>query len=112
MRLTDMQLVLLSAASQHESRAVILAPDLNGSEATKVVDGLLREKLLEEIPTKGSLPMWRRDKGGEGLALRITEQGLASIGVGGGEAKGSNAAAAAQTHSRSSKKEPRRTSRR
>jgi len=62
MKLSDTQLVLLSTASQHGSRAVILAPDLKGSAAIKVVGGLLREKLVEEIPANGSLPVWRRDE--------------------------------------------------
>jgi hypothetical protein len=105
MRLTDRQLVLLSAASQQESGAVILAPDLKGSAATKVVGGLLREKLVEEIPTNGSRPAWRRDEDAGALALRITERGLTAIGVNGGAAKdGKEPTAAAQARGRSSKK--------
>ena len=72
MRLTDTQLVLLSAASRQASGAVILAPDLKGSAATKVVGRLLREKLVEEIPANGSLPVWRRDDDAGALALRIS----------------------------------------
>jgi hypothetical protein len=79
MNLTDTHLVLLSAASQREGGTVILAPDLKGSAATKVVGGLLREKLIEEIPANGSLPVWRRDDDAGALALRITERGLTVI---------------------------------
>jgi hypothetical protein len=50
MKLTDTQLVLLSAASQREDGAVVLAPNLKGSAAGKVVGKLLREGLIEERP--------------------------------------------------------------
>jgi hypothetical protein len=113
MRLTDTQLVLLSAASQRESRAVILAPELKGSAATKVVGGLLREKLIEEIPANGSLPVWRRDEDAGALALRITERGLSAIGIDGSAVQDrKEPAAAAQTRGRSSKKVQRPISRR
>jgi hypothetical protein len=112
MRLTDTQLVLLSAASQQASGAVILAPDLKGSAATKVVGRLLREKLVEEIPANGSLPVWRRDDDAGALALRITERGLTAIGVSGGVAKYGKEPAAVQTRDRSSKKVKRPVGRR
>ena len=44
MKLTDTQLVLLSAASQREDGAVVLAPNLKGSAAGKMVGKLLREE--------------------------------------------------------------------
>ncbi len=113
MRLTDTQLVLLSAASQHKAGAVILAPDLKGSAATKVVDSLLRRKLVEEIPANGSLPVWRRDEDAGAVALRITEQGLTAIGVGGSaDQEGKEPAAAVQSQGRSSSKAQRPTNRR
>ena len=60
MKLTDTQLVLLSAASQREDGAVVLAPSLKGGAAGKVIG-----KLLRDGP----------------LSIRITPQGLASIGL-------------------------------
>jgi hypothetical protein len=80
-RLTDTQLVLLSAASQREDGAIELAPNLKGGAAHKVVGKLLTEGLVEEIPACGALPVWRRDDKEGALALRITECGLAAIGV-------------------------------
>jgi hypothetical protein len=47
MKLTDTQLVLLSAASQREDGAVVLAPNLKGGAASKVVGKLLRDGLIE-----------------------------------------------------------------
>ena len=81
MKLTDTQLVILSAASQREDSAIELAPNLKGSAANKLVDKLLADGLIEEIQARGSLPVWRRDEDKGLLALRITERGLAAIQV-------------------------------
>jgi hypothetical protein len=81
MKLTDTQLVLLSAASQREDGGVELGPNLKGSASRRVLGKLLSEHLIEEIPAQGSLPVWRRDDGKGPLALRITERGLAAIGA-------------------------------
>ena len=54
MKLTDTQLVLLSAASQREDRAVELPANLKGGAAHKVVAKLLTEGLVEEIRARGS----------------------------------------------------------
>jgi hypothetical protein len=81
MKLTETQLVLLSAASQREDRALELAPNLKGGAARKVIGKLLSENLVEEIRARGSQPVWRRDDQDRPLALRITKQGLAAIRV-------------------------------
>ncbi len=80
-KLTDSQLVLLSAASQREDYAVDLSPNLKGAITHKVVGKLLTDGLIEEIEARGSLPVWRRDEGKGSLALRITKRGLAAIQV-------------------------------
>jgi hypothetical protein len=66
--LTSTQLVLLSAAAQREDRAIELAPNLKGAAADKVVGKLLRDGLIEEIPARGALPIWRRDEDKEAVA--------------------------------------------
>jgi hypothetical protein len=81
MKLTDTQLVLLSAAAQREDGAVEIGPKLKGGAAQKVLSKLLSEHLIEEIPADGTLPVWRRDEDKGALALRITECGLAAIGA-------------------------------
>ena len=80
-KLTDAQLVLLSAAAQHPERAIEPPPDHKGGAAKKTVGTLLRDGLIEEIPARGVLPIWRRDEDAGPLALRITATGLAAIGV-------------------------------
>ena len=81
MKLTDTQLVLLSAASQREDGSVEIPPNLKGGPAHRVVGKLLSERLLEEIPARCGLPIWRRDAGNGPVALHITKRGLAAIQV-------------------------------
>ena len=78
-RLTDTQLVILSAASQREDRGVELPANVQGKAAGKVVAKLIRAGLLEEVGASGSLPVWRRDDESGAIALRITSAGLAAI---------------------------------
>jgi hypothetical protein len=82
-RLTDTQLVILSAASQRDDRGVELSANVNGEAARKAADKLIRAGLLEEVGAAGSLPVWRRDDDRGAMALRITEQGLEAIDVDG-----------------------------
>jgi hypothetical protein len=81
MKLTDTQLVLLSAASQREDRGVEVGSNLKGGAAHKVLSKLLTEDLVEEVPARDSLPVWRRDEENRPLALRITKHGLDAIQV-------------------------------
>ena len=81
MKLTDTQMVLLSAAAQRDDGAVEIGPKLKGSAAQKVLSKLMSEHLIEEIPAQGALPVWRREEDKGALALRITERGLAAIGA-------------------------------
>ena len=78
-RLTDTQLIILSAASQRDDRGVELPANVKGEAARRVVDKLIRAGLLEEVGASGSLPIWRRDDSGGAMALRITRAGLAAI---------------------------------
>jgi Protein of unknown function (DUF3489) len=77
-KLTDTQLVLLSAASQRDDLALERPTNLTGGAASKVVAKLLAEGLIEEMPSRGPLPVWHRD-GEASHSLRITKNGLAAI---------------------------------
>jgi hypothetical protein len=81
MKLTDTQLVLLSAASQRQDGVIVLTANLKGGAAGKVIGMLLRDGLVEEVPAGASMPAWRRDADAGPLSIRITPQGLASIGL-------------------------------
>jgi Protein of unknown function (DUF3489) len=80
-RLTDTQLIILSAASRRDDRGVELPANVKGKAARKVVDKLIRAGLLEEVRAAGSLPVWRRDDDSGAMALRITKTGLEAIDV-------------------------------
>lgn len=80
-RLTETQLVILSAASQRDDRGVELPANVKGEAARKAADKLIRTGLLEEVRAAGSLPVWRRDDENRPVALRITKQGLEAIDV-------------------------------
>jgi hypothetical protein len=80
-RLTDTQLIILSAASQRDDRGVELPANLKGEAPRKAVAKLIRAGLLEEVRAGGSLPVWRRDDDSGAIALRITKNGLEAIDV-------------------------------
>jgi Protein of unknown function (DUF3489) len=77
-KLTDTQRRLLAAASQRDDGALKRPPHLTGGAAGKVVAKLLAERLIEEIQSRGPLPVWRRD-GDNAHTLRITRRGRQSI---------------------------------
>lgn len=104
MKLTDTQLVLLSAASQRDDRAVEVPANLKGGAADKVVAKLLTEGLVEEISARGDLPVWRRDDAEGALALRITRRGLNAIHV--EDTPASEANAAGKRHTKRKKTRP------
>jgi Protein of unknown function (DUF3489) len=79
-KLTDTQRRLLAAASQRDDRTLERPSNLPGGAAGKVVAKLLSEGLVEEIQSRGSLPVWRRD-GDVAHTLRITKRGLQAIRV-------------------------------
>ncbi len=76
-KLTDTQLLILSAASQRDDRGV----ELPQRASRQAVDKLIRTKLLEEVRTRGSLPVWRRGSESGPIALRVTKSGLQAIAV-------------------------------
>jgi hypothetical protein len=82
MKFTDSQLVILSTAAQRDDRAVEVPSRLKGGAARKILGKLLSGGLVEEIPARGTLPVWRRDENEGALALRLTQAGLDAIGLG------------------------------
>src|SRR4029077_17144459 len=80
-KLTDSQLVLLSAAAQREDGAIELTGKPKRAVANKAVIKLLHVGLVEEVAAGGTLPVWRRDDDQGAVALRITARGLAALGI-------------------------------
>ena len=81
MKLNDTQLVILSAASQRKDGAVVLPETLTGKAAEKVVSALDRKQLIEVVPSRRKLPVWRESEDGHHLSLKITDKGLQAIGI-------------------------------
>jgi len=80
-KLTDTQLIILSAASQRDDRGVDLPANLRGGSAHKVVAKLLTDGFVEEVHAHDTLPVWRRDGMEGSFALRITDRGLKAIQI-------------------------------
>ena len=81
MTLSDTQLLILSAASQRTDHSATLPENLKGSAAKKVIDRLLKQKLLQELHAKDDMPVWRRGDDNRPYTLRITKDGLKAIEV-------------------------------
>jgi Protein of unknown function (DUF3489) len=81
MQLSDAQLLILSSASQRNDHAAVLPANLKGGAAKKVVDRLLKEKLLQELRAKDDMPVWRRGDDNRPYSLQITKAGLRAIEV-------------------------------
>jgi len=81
MAISHTQLLILSAASQRTDHAATLPANLKGSAAKKVIDRLLKQKLLQELRAKDDMPIWRRGNDSRSYTLRITKAGLKAIEV-------------------------------
>jgi DNA-binding MarR family transcriptional regulator len=90
-KLTDTQLVILSAAAQRKDRAVLPLPKslkVKGAAITKLLDGLRKKGLLEEKPAPHGTETWRKGKDGRRMMLIVTEVGLKALdGKPAGESK-------------------------
>ncbi len=83
-KLTDTQLVILSAAARRQGRAVLPLPKslkIKGGAATKTLEGLRNKSLLEEKPAAHNATAWREGADGRRVMLVITDAGLQAIGV-------------------------------
>ncbi len=82
-KLTDSQLVILSAARRKDGTVLPLPRSLkiNKAAATTVLKSLLKKGLVAERPAAADEPHWRKSKDGGRRALVITEAGLQAIGV-------------------------------
>ncbi|MFC3694527.1 DUF3489 domain-containing protein [Chenggangzhangella methanolivorans] len=81
-KLTDAQLVLLSAASQREDGLIVLT-DAHPSVA-RTIAALLRKELLIELVVQRRQPHWRQDENGKPIGLKLTKIGYLAIGAEGG----------------------------
>ena len=81
-KLTDTQLVLLSAAAQRKDLFLVAPPTLKGATAQKVASKLISLGFIKEVKAKASDPIWRRDEeSGASYALKLTAAGAKAIAV-------------------------------
>jgi hypothetical protein len=80
-KLSDTQLVILSGAAQHSERAVAIPDRIKGGAVARVVGPLLANGLVETIPHRADLPVYKAEADGSRLALVITDAGLQALGI-------------------------------
>jgi hypothetical protein len=88
-KLSDTQVIILSAAAQRDDGNVLPLPgSLRGGAATKVVGALLSRGLIAERITDSMAKadpalnrIWRNEPDGRGVLLTITPAGLDAIGI-------------------------------
>jgi Protein of unknown function (DUF3489) len=80
-KLTDAQLVMMSAAAQRTDRCLSAPARIKGAALSKVGVKLAKLGLAREIEAKAGAPIWRRDGAGHGYALKLTAAGSKAIAV-------------------------------
>ncbi len=84
-KLSDAQLVILSAAAQRPDGSLLPFPEslaAKGAALNRVmIEILCKRKLAEERRTISGAPEWRRDAERRPLGLFITKKGLLALGI-------------------------------
>jgi hypothetical protein len=79
-KLTDTQLVMLSAAAEREDLCLRAPDKMKGAILTKTSDKLVKLGLVREVRAKAGMPVWRRDDG-QIYAFKLTKAALKAIAV-------------------------------
>jgi ribosomal protein L18 len=81
-KLTDTQLVMLSAAARRDDRCLVASHNLKGGAAQKVAAKLVGAGLAKEVKAKPGAPVWWRDEQtGQSYALKLTAAGARAIAI-------------------------------
>ena len=81
-KLTDSQLLMLSAAAQRNDRCLVAAPNVKAAAAQKIAGKLIASGLVKEVKAKPGAPVWRRDdEAGQSYALKLTAAGAKAIAI-------------------------------
>jgi hypothetical protein len=79
-KLTDMQIVMLSAAGQRDDRCLVAPQNLRGGAVQRVAAKLIDAGLAKEIKAKPETPVWRQDeRAGQSFALKLTAAGVRAV---------------------------------
>ena len=74
-KLTDTQVVILSAAAQRKDRCLVAPPTLKGGAAQRVANKLISSGLVKEVKAKTDDPVWRRDQEFRGVLCAQAHSG-------------------------------------
>jgi hypothetical protein len=81
-KLSDAQLIVLSAACQRPDRCVFpVTPKLKGNAAGNVLKSLLKKKLIREVRAKRDDTVWRHDKTHGRMTLQATRAAFDALGI-------------------------------
>ncbi len=80
-KLTDSQLIVLSAAAARDDGLAVAPAKMNKAAAAKIGSSLVACKLMREVKAKPGMAAWRYDEDGRPLSLMITKAGQKAIGV-------------------------------
>jgi hypothetical protein len=80
-KLTDTQLIVLSAAAGRDDGVAVVPVKMNRVAASKVGASLVTRKLMREMRAKREMPVWRQGEDGRPISLIITRAGRDAIGV-------------------------------
>ncbi len=108
-KLTDAQLVILSAAAKRADGAVLPPPKslkVRGGALTSALKRLLKKGLIVEKPAAADAVAWRETEDGRRVTLVITDGGLQVIGI---EPDHGTRKQAAASETRPKKRRPRTT---
>ena len=114
-KLSDAQLVILSAAAQRPDGSLLPLPkklEAKGAALNRVmIEILCKRKLAEERQTNNGAPEWRRDKEGRPQGLFITKSGLLALGINEAEETKPSQTAAGLSRQRKTAAKPRNKAR-
>ena len=92
-KLTDTQLVLLSAAARRDDHCLVPPTGARPGSTQKAAAELLDAGLVKEVRARKDMPVWRRDEEAEqAFALKLTAAGLKAIAAEANENAGDDAA--------------------
>ena len=81
-KLSDAQLVILSAACARENGSLLpVSGNLNGNAASMVLHSLINKGLAEEVPASSNMPIWREAEDGSYVGLRATAAAYQALGL-------------------------------
>jgi hypothetical protein len=81
-KLSDAQLVILSAACARENGSLLpVSSNLNSNAASMVLHSLINKGLAEEVPASRNMPIWREAEDGAPVSLRATAAAYQALGL-------------------------------